>query len=212
MVPFDRLLVHQFLTEDIIMNVKRACLFLIVLFGLFIIPVRGHAQSLAADRTQANPPGDALTDTLPSGPARNSIYAEAGGSSIGGTFDYERMVVRTLAVRLGFGYLPLSGTKSNGTVVHASITSAPLTLSWFPFSASDSASSDRLEIGIGLGYADLSRNLGPFKEFNGIGYSAIIGYRYEPVEGGFLFRIAFTPILLGGNFQPYGGISFGWGF
>jgi hypothetical protein len=38
------------------------------------------------------------------------------------------------------------------------------------------------------------------------------GYRYQPVKGGFLFRVAFTPILLAGMPIPWGGLSLGYTF
>jgi hypothetical protein len=40
--------------------------------------------------------------------------------------------------------------------------------------------------------------------------SVRFGYRYQPVKGGFLFRIAFTPLLIGGMPVPWGGLSFGY--
>lgn len=42
------------------------------------------------------------------------------------------------------------------------------------------------------------------------------GYRYQPVKGGFLFRIAFTPMVsvgtIDGTIVPWGGLSFGYTF
>jgi hypothetical protein len=204
------------------MNSKRAAIFIAILLAIFIAPVCARAQF----QTPANyavscgiqipepSPSPYLGDTTPEFAAHNSIYLEIAGSAIGGALNYERMLSNSFGLRLGFGYLPLSGTNSKGATVHASIKSAPLTLSWFPFSntTSDTVSSDKLEIGAGALYANLSRKLGPFDEFNGIGYTGIVGYRYQPWDGGFIFRIAFTPIILNGKFQPYGGISFGYGF
>jgi len=37
-------------------------------------------------------------------------------------------------------------------------------------------------------------------------------YRTMPVNGGFSFRIGFTPIILWGNLYPYGAIGFGYAF
>jgi hypothetical protein len=40
-----------------------------------------------------------------------------------------------------------------------------------------------------------------------------LGYRYQPAQGGFLFRAAVTPIFGKGFFVPYyAGISFGYKF
>jgi hypothetical protein len=195
------------------MNSKTTCIFLALLIGIFIAPICARAQfQTLAYRAPSSPFPAYLGDTTPAAKAWNSIYLEVAGSAIADALNYERLLTNSFGLRVGFGYAPLSGTNSKGTTVHASITSAPLTLSWFPFSDSDTASSDKLEIGAGALYANLSRKLGPFAEFNGIGYTGIIGYRYQPWDGGFLFRIAFTPIILAGNFQAYGGISFGYAF
>jgi hypothetical protein len=39
-----------------------------------------------------------------------------------------------------------------------------------------------------------------------------LGYRYQPVKGGFLFRIGFTPVGAGGIIIPLAGLSFGYTF
>ena len=39
-----------------------------------------------------------------------------------------------------------------------------------------------------------------------------IGYRYQPSDGGLVFRIAFTPLLLFDKVLPFGGISLGAAF
>jgi hypothetical protein len=51
-----------------------------------------------------------------------------------------------------------------------------------------------------------------------------IGYRYQPLSGGFNFGLTFTPLVSVNDFppsvnflqrlyiQPWGGISLGWGF
>lgn len=46
-----------------------------------------------------------------------------------------------------------------------------------------------------------------------IAASFVVGYRYQPIENGFLFRIGFTPFVgSNGRFLPSGGISFGYAF
>jgi hypothetical protein len=149
--------------------------------------------------------------------APNSIYLEVGGSGIVYSLNYERMLINSLALRVGFGYLPLSASSTNNNTgatntITENITSVPLTLSWFPFSSSTSSPSSKLEIGAGIVYVDLTRKLGPFVAGNSIGYTAILGYRYQPADGGFLFRIAVTPFILSNKTEPWGGITFGYGF
>jgi len=45
-----------------------------------------------------------------------------------------------------------------------------------------------------------------------VGGTATIGYRYQQNDGGFLFRIGFTPLFGSGGFQPWGGLSLGFSF
>lgn len=156
----------------------------------------------------SSPPAPYLGDTTPTGPAWNSIYAEALGTGLVYTLNYERLLSQSFGLRLGFGYLPVSAEKKNGTTVSESATSAPLTLSWFPFGASSS----KLEIGAGLSYIDLTKSVRGFPQVNSIGYAGIIGYRYEDEDGGFLFRAGFTPIILLGGFYAWGGASVGYAF
>jgi hypothetical protein len=192
------------------MNLKTAYVFLLVLFAMCIAPVCSRAQfrTFMGHAPSSPTPTPYLGDTTPTNPAWNSIYAEALGTGLVYTLNYERELSGSFGLRLGFGYLPVSAEKKNGTTVSESATSAPLTLSWFPFGASSS----KLEIGAGLSYVDLTKSVRGFPEVNSIGYAGIIGYRYEEEDGGFLFRAAFTPVILAGGFYPWGGFSLGFGF
>ncbi len=202
------------------MNSKTACIIFASVLGIFIAPVLTRAQirtssDLAAsgllpmlESNPSSPPAPYLGDTTPTGPAWNSIYAEALGTGLVYTLNYERLLSQSFGLRLGFGYLPVSAEKKNGTTVSESATSAPLTLSWFPFGASSS----KLEIGAGLSYIDLTKSVRGFPQVNSIGYAGIIGYRYEDEDGGFLFRAGFTPIILLGGFYAWGGASVGYAF
>ncbi len=156
----------------------------------------------------SSPPVPYLGDTTPTAPAWNSIYAEALGSGLVYTLNYERELSSSFGLRVGFGYLPVSAEKKNGTTVSESATSAPLTLSWLPFGASSS----KLEVGAGLSYVDLTKSVRGFPQVNSIGYAGILGYRYEEEDGGFLFRADFTPIILLGGSYAWGGVSLGFGF
>ncbi len=199
------------------MNSKNFSIFIALLIAACLAPASSCAQLPSfAQQTSSDvlllphsspvpSPSDFGDDTLPLKPAWNNIYAEALGSGLVYTLNYERLLSSSFGLRLGFGYLPVSN--SSGTK-HASITSAPLTLSWFPFGASSS----KLEIGAGLSYIDLTKSVRGFPQGSTIGYSGIIGYRYEEEDGGFLFRAGYTPIILAGSFYSWGGVSLGFGF
>ena len=149
--------------------------------------------------------------------APNSIYLEIGGSGFIYSLNYDRNLGNIIAVRAGFGYLPLpTQTTASGAKVTASLTSVPVSISWFPFSSSTSSPSSKLEIGAGASYEELvAKKIAKSKVGSGIAYTGILGYRYQPADGGFLFRIAFTPFLsspIFTGFEPWGGITLGYGF
>lgn len=73
----------------------------------------------------------------------------------------------------------------------------------------------KLEFGIGTLFA---KTWGGFFDgiddfdASGIFGTATVGYRLQPVHGGFVFRIGFTPIFTADGYVPWGGISFGSSF
>jgi hypothetical protein len=62
-------------------------------------------------------------------------------------------------------------------------------------------------ITVGTGIADFDS--GDYKDESGVVGTATVGYRYQPVYGGSVFRIGLTPFFAGGEFQLWGGISIG---
>ncbi len=203
------------------MKVKTACLVLTGIIACWLFPNLAKSQSAQscgnasffAMRFDAPTPVPGyLGDTTPITPAWNSLFLEGAGSGLAYTLNYERLLSSSFGLRLGFGYLPVSAKNKSGVLEHASITSAPLTASWFPFSGGDTVSSDKLELGAGLSYVDLTKAVEGFPVVNSIGYTIIVGYRYQPYDGGVLFRVAFTPVILEGGFHAWGGISLGLGF
>jgi hypothetical protein len=95
-----------------------------------------------------------------------------------------------------------------------SSTGVPITVSYLLGSGGS-----KLEMGAGLLLEKFSgqASSGFGEKASGSGVypvgTAIFGYRYMPVGGGFNFKLAFTPVYhpdLG--FFPWGGLSFGFGF
>ncbi len=78
--------------------------------------------------------------------------------------------------------------------------------------------SGHLEIGLGIcvltsaGSAPTTEMLLPAMSKSDVNLSTVVGYRYEPSTGGFLFRIAATPMYDFGarRFVQFGGFSLGW--
>jgi hypothetical protein len=91
----------------------------------------------------------------------------------------------------------------------------PLTASFLGLGSTN----HKLELGAGLALSSYSGqgSFGLTEEVAAGGFfpvgTAIAGYRYVPGDGGFNFRIAFTPLFhpdLG--FFPWAGLAFGYGF
>ena len=134
--------------------------------------------------------------------ARNAVYLEALGPGVFYSFNYERRLTEIMSLRGGF-------TAWNGLVGFPLMVNGLL-----------GQDEDYFEIGVGLvpGYTPIS--LLPSRSFiirgtgNEVVYgTATLGYRYQPHDGGLLFRISFTPIFERHNtFMSWGGISAGYAF
>lgn len=127
-------------------------------------------------------------------PAKNSIYVEGLGAGLAYSFNYERLVVEQLAVRVGFSYMSYGATATSGTST-ASSSTAYLT---FPITASYigvRGGKHSLEMGGGmtLVYASGSASaMGVSATGSGAAPLGIlmIGYRLHPVgRAGFQFRV-----------------------
>jgi hypothetical protein len=129
------------------------------------------------------------------------------------------MLTDNVAIRFGFGYIPFLG----------SFTAIPVTISWFPFSSQTSVPASKLELGAGIDYMNcilVPILFGSTLSASSVCFTGIVGYRYQASNGGFVFRIAFTPILFTSSklsslvelptttngFEPWVGISFGFAF
>lgn len=148
-------------------------------------------------------PAGALPPKVPSLTAADAAYVEALGAGLLLSLNYDRRLDEQYGIRIG------------------GLPSSP---SYWVFAQgymlTGGTSSHHLELGAGLGVMVLHVNLNLF------GYSSAseptplvyvpfnLGYRLQPADGGFLFRIGFTPLLAFGRneaaFLPWGGASIGW--
>jgi hypothetical protein len=147
--------------------------------------------------------------------ANNSLYVELGGSGALYSLNYERFVLDDVALRIGFGYVSLTGSTINGATVTAdvSLVTIPVTASYLGIGSGN----HRLELGGGAVYASISGAIDStgtkaFGSASGVVGTAIVGYRYTRPSGGFTFRAAFTPLFGQGGFLPWAGVAFGFGF
>ena len=152
--------------------------------------------------------------------AKNSVYAEGLGPGGAYSINYERMVHEDVGVRAGLSYMSWSAS-AGSSEASASMFSLPITASYIGVSAGSHA----LEIGGGatLFYATgSSSSLGLSTSGSGVaGYgTALLGYRIQPRDGGFQFRVGLATLFGPGlslsssdpdkwGALPWGYISFG---
>ncbi|WP_141491502.1 hypothetical protein [Longimonas halophila] len=177
----------------------RRVAFIIGLLGLVVLSAPAYAQQTTAVSDS--------TARAAAEPARNALYVELGGAGLLYSINYDRHLVGRLHLRGGYATL-MSDFLFNGRA-HM----VPVQLAFV------SNTTHGLELGAG---ATLVRGNGPSglrphntddTSTSGIAASFVVGYRYQPIERGFLFRIGFTPFVgSNGRFVPSGGISFGYAF
>ena len=155
-------------------------------------------------------------ERLPLDYAPNAVFLELGGPGLFYSVNYERRLPIPVVLRLGFSLFRVGEGESGDGIGYFTVPlSASYLLSW---------GSHHLELGLGLvwGYAwsALNKRKGaPLDDYWHMAGSLQLGYRYQPVGSGFVFRATFTPMYGGRRFdaigryvQWWGGISAGWSF
>lgn len=142
--------------------------------------------------------------------ARNVAYLELGGNGLLYTLNYERNFSPSVSGRLGLMQFSVSSASSSGSG-SASLSLVPLMVNYFV------GSSHRLELGAGplIMRASAEASAGSFEASEsgvGFGGTATIGYRYQQLDGGFMFRLGLTPVFSSSGFSPWAGLSLGYAF
>lgn len=145
--------------------------------------------------------------------AKNVMYLELLGNGGLYSINYERMLSNDMSARLGFSYFSISasGTSSDGqqSSAKASIVTAPALFNYMV-----GGKNHKLEMGAGatLIYVSASASGGAASasgEGVGVAGTGVVGYRYSPADGGFVFRAGYTPLVGKGGYMSWGGVSFG---
>ncbi len=161
---------------------------LVVLLMLMLVSVPARAHSAKEEDSRFS---------------RNAVYLELLGPGMLYSVNYDHRITKEIGFRVGF-------------TTWAWFTALPLTVNYLV-----GGPNNFIEIGIGVvpGYLTLPGSTRPTHSFFAGGPSkgalwgtGTLAYRYQPENGGFLFRIGFTPFWAYDKFQPYGGISFGYAF
>ena len=147
-----------------------------------------------------------LSSTAFSQSKPNSFYLELVGSGGLYSVNYDRLFTENLGARIGFMYFTSDWF---GFFNDVELIVIPATLNLL-------VGSGKHKFELGAGPVFLSVSMGFFGSYpvsgSGVGWTGTIGYRFQQNDGGFMWRIGFTPFMAGGEFFPYGGISLGFSF
>jgi hypothetical protein len=144
--------------------------------------------------------------------SRNAIYVEGFGSGLAYSINYEYRITEQIGLRAGFSSWSMTPIFffSSGK---STFTELPLLVNYLV-----GRHRDHLELGLGMlvGFSSTEGELFWGNEYSSKGHfilgTAAIGFRMEPKNGGFMFRITFTPFFTFKNVWPFGGISLGYAF
>ena len=140
--------------------------------------------------------------------ARNSLFLELFGNGGLYSINYERMLNKNLHARVGFATF----TSTIFMNLETSVTTFPLLLT-----GTTGKKKSHFEFGGGVMTGRLKYD---FESFTIVDLTAFIGYRYQPIGKGFLFRIGLTPFYSLDDKADYpdegfflsGGLSLGYHF
>ena len=144
--------------------------------------------------------------------AQNVAYGELFGSGIAPTFNYERRFNERWFGRVGAGFVFSETSSDAGTDSDLTFV-LPLTASWITHPLGN----HHFEAGGGVTFItgdsqDLYFDEDEEEDISGAYLTGIAGYRFQKPGNGFVFRATFTPIAGSGEFLPWAGVSFGYGW
>jgi len=147
-------------------------------------------------------------------PGRMSFYAELGGpgilfsANIDGRFSKS---VLGIGGRIGVGFVTTDTYDNNGNYDTKSVATFPFQINYI---FGKPSSVHTFEVGAGATFT--SEKIDPFgidyEDATSVFATACFMYRRQPKDGGFSWRIGFTPIIGGGSIQPSAAASIGYNF
>lgn len=190
----------------------------VLVFSSFLaslaVPAWGQEMPPAAPTLAPQPSGSMPTAAAAATPARtahNAVYIELLGNGVLYSMNYDRMVTDDISVRVGLMYLSVSASSGDASA-KASLAFIPVVGNYLL-----GKGDHKFELGLGALLVYASASSGTSDDFvsgsgGGVGGTAVIGYRYAPHDGGFVFRGGFTPVFGQGGFLPWFGLSLGYAF
>ena len=151
-----------------------------------VLTIAAFAAPAMADRL--NPPRDRLSGS-DERDANNSFFLEGGGPGLLYSVNYERILEQDFGLRIGLSYTSISASAGSSSA-SASFLTVPVIASYLGLRGGNHI----LELGVGAtGIYASGAAQGTGIAASGSGMTALgtvmIGYRRQPVNGGFQFRI-----------------------
>ena len=155
--------------------------------------------------------------------AKNAIYLDLLGPGLLYSINYDRMITDEFSARIGFSYFGVgaSATDSTGaTTASASFSywAVPITASYLGIGSD----TNMLELGAGASILNFSgsgliesddADVGAGASVTTLSATAMVGYRRQPADGGFVFRVGLSPVMtFGAGMLPWGYLSLGAAF
>ncbi len=151
-------------------------------------------------------PHSSIAQDQPQDFSRNAIYVEGLGQGILYSINYDYRFTTDAGIRIGFTRWSTGGDWVMLFQSNMLFTAFPITINFLPGESSSS-----FELGIGL-MPMIASSKGQEQDETTVIGIATFGYRYQPIEGGIVSRIGFTPVFGSWGFLPTVGISLGYAF
>lgn len=170
-----------------------------------------------ADSEGSSEAGDAEAERS----AKNAIYVDLLGPGLFYSINYDRMLTHDLSARIGFSYLSFGASAGDGTGAASaefSYWAVPITVSYLGIGSD----SNMLELGggpvimniKGSGVVETDETAaGGEASATVLAMTGMVGYRHQPADGGFVFRIGASPVMVfEAGLLPWGYLSLGAAF
>jgi hypothetical protein len=180
---------------------------------------------LPAEKTDAgNATADKAASAAPSAKhegreAKNALYVDLLGPGLLYSLNYDREIIPDLSARIGISYMSLGASSGDGSAsVSFSYLAVPITASYLGIGSQNNC----LELGGGPVIMNFKgsglvksndESVSAGASVTTLALTGMAGYRHQPADGGFVFRIGVSPMMvLGANFVPWGYLSLGAAF
>ncbi|MFZ4768707.1 MAG: hypothetical protein ACOYLO_00905 [Ferruginibacter sp.] len=155
--------------------------------------------------------------TEPTIAGQTSFYAELGGAGILFSANIDRRFTKShlgIGGRIGLGFVSgetYNNNNGNYTYDLRSVVTFPIQINYI-FGKSNSVHS--FEVGAGATITGKKLDLLDFYDdkSSSVFGTASFMYRRQPKDGGFSWRIGFSPLIAKGYIQPFGAVSVGYNF